>query len=244
MKIASHEARRRTARNRLIGLATAVVALVTGVVALLTAHSGSHTRTPAPASSTASTAPSPSPTGGLGIVPTTVLPNPSRVIDGVPVGYPHTEMGAVSAAAHFLGVLDTFDPQAAQKQAQIMADPDYSEVFGVEVRNAGEQARKTAGLPPDGESDPGNNSTTQPRAFQDHQDTPDRVLVWLLSDSDITVNGVVAHSEAVSGAVMVWTQDDWKLSVVDDPPATAPQSATPGTAQAVSEGWRTLAYAT
>ena len=243
MKITPREVRRRTARNRLIALATGTAVLTAAAVILLASHSASHTATAPPALPSAPEPLSSSATGASDAVPSVLLPKPDRVTEGVPTGYPHNERGAVSAAAHFADVLDVFDPQAAQRQAQIMADPAYSTIIGIETRRAGEQMRRDIGLAADGESSPEGYSTSQSRAFQDQTVAADRVVVWLLCDIEISVKGVVTDEEDVSGVVMIWTAGDWKLSI-DQPTGAAPKSATPGSTQADREGWQSLAYAT
>ena len=241
MKIISHEARRCSARNRLIVIAAAAAAIIASAAVLLTQHSSTPTSSTNAAPSATPNAPSPRTTVAPGAV--TVLPKPDGVKDGVPVGYPHTEMGAISAAAHFFDVLDILSPDQAQKQAEVVADPTFSKVIGSEVRGASQTVRRAAGLPVDGEAGPGTYMTSQSRAFQTPSTSPDRVVVWLLCDTQSSLNGITKSGDQVNGAVMVWAGGDWKVSV-DDAPGPKPASATPGSSQADQEGWQSLAYAT
>src|ERR1700678_562344 len=57
--------------------------------------------------------------------PAPVVPGPFRVIDGVSVGFTHTEAGAQAAAAHYLleieRAMDTLDIQRTESVARLIA---------------------------------------------------------------------------------------------------------------------------
>lgn len=247
MALTSYGQRRRTARRRLILLGAALMAAVIGAAVVLMVTNGSDSRkTAQPSSGNPSSGPSTDPTAPPtgGTTDVTVLPKPGGVSGGVPVGYPHTTEGAISAAAHFTDVLDLFSPAAAGQQARVIAEPGFLDTISLYTTSAARTARVNAGLPRDGTADLGTYSMRQSRAYRLASTRADRVTVWLLVDDTVSVRGVVKASAQVSGAVMVWTGADWRmgLDTLNNLPAPAPALATPGTAQAVQEGWRPLAY--
>ncbi|WP_413106171.1 hypothetical protein [Streptomyces sp. Inha503] len=95
-----------------------------------------------------------------------MLPNAKSVKDGVPVGYPRTLNGAISAAAHFYDILDPFDPAATEKQHRITAEPGKEKQISDDALRFSMRLRNTAGLPLLGESDNANYYTLQSRAYR------------------------------------------------------------------------------
>ncbi|UQI49656.1 hypothetical protein M1P56_35280 (plasmid) [Streptomyces sp. HU2014] len=243
MSLASLDQRRRAARRRLALLATGILIGGAGVTAFFVlgsddAGSGVGQREAAPSAS----APAAIPSGGSNTP--TVLPKPKEVKEGVPVGYPHTLEGAVSAAAHFTDVNDLFTPDVAERQARVMAEPNYLGMLGTYARMAAQEARKARGLPENGESDTANFYANQSRAYSIDSAASDKVTIWILVDSTISVKGVSKNITEVRGAIMIWAEGDWKMSfdTLDGLPEEQPSPATPGSAQALDEGWRALAY--
>ncbi|MEU5608099.1 hypothetical protein AB0H03_04975 [Streptomyces sparsogenes] len=237
-----HMQRRRRARNRLLMLAALVVAAAMGAAVFAFLSNGSDDKEagkddtkPTPTSSRSA-----GPTSGT--TTPTVLPTPRDVKDGVPVGYPHTPEGAVSAIAHFNDVLDLFTPDAAEKQGRVIAAPREKDLLGLGLRDSTEKLRERHQLPADGESDDGTYYTSTSRAYQIKGVSANRVTVWLLSDVEVSVRGVSRTYTEVTGNVMVWANGDWKLSQLGEPAGKEPAEATPDTSEATKAGWRTLAY--
>jgi hypothetical protein len=251
MSLAGHDQRRRTARNRLVLAAVAAAAVVAGGVTAATVgfgsgesskDSASHSTPDATPSSTGTATSS---TGTSGVPGVTVLPKPRRVVGGVPVGYPHTTLGAVSAAAHYTDIADVFSPAVAEQQAKVFAEPGYTRLISRSALYTAQKTRMGLGLPVNGESDTGTYSVNQTRAYQTGQATADRVLVWLLVHISQSVHGVSTTVDQVDGAIVVWKGGDWKLSVdtvVYGMPKAHPPVATPDSADAVSKGWRAIGY--
>ena len=246
MSFAGHDQRRRTARRRLILTGAAVAAVAVGAVAAVvvatgSGHGGPAKPTAAPVTTGGSAPPA---TGASGPLAGGVLPKARSVKQGVPVGYPHTTAGAVSAAGHFTDATDVFAPAVAQQQAQVIADPDYTDLIGSYAQQAARNARTGAGLPADGASDTSTYAVAQSRAYQVASAVPDRVVVWFLVTTSSSVHGVASSGTQVDGDVMVWKAGDWKLGVdtLYGLPKTHPKVAIAGSAQAAAQGWMTVEY--
>ncbi|MFC9223132.1 hypothetical protein ACFT8W_20805 [Streptomyces hygroscopicus] len=234
--------RRRLARSRLTALAALVAAAALGAAAFAFFTSGSDADAGKKESGRHTTEPptfSPPPTRGT--TQPTLLPKPKTVRSGVPVGYPHTLNGAISAAAHFYDTVDLFDPVASERQARITATPGKEKELGDEALRLSMAARRDAGLALIGESSTANYYSLQSRAYRVASATEDRVTVWILTDTELSVRGVAKSDTAVQTAVLAWAGGDWKFTGQeggeDEPKPVVPESA-----QAVREGWRSLAY--
>ncbi|QLH19348.1 hypothetical protein [Streptomyces sp. Rer75] len=171
-----------------------------------------------------------------------MLPNAKSVKKGVPVGYPHTLTGAISAAAHFYDVGDPFDPAATEQQYRITAEPGKEKQIGDDALRLSMGLRATAGLPLLGESDDANYYTLQSRAYRVASASRDRVRVWILTDTELSARGVTDSDTTVQTADLVWAAGDWKFTSLDGK-GHKPDPAVPDSAQAVNAGWRALAYA-
>jgi hypothetical protein len=236
----SAERGRRSAGRRLLLVGFGVVAVVLAAVAfgLWGPASG---RTPAqvaaPPASTASS------TGGAGT--TTVLPAPTHVVSGIPVGYPDTVLGAVSAAAHYTQARDLLSPGLVVGQLKVMADPDPQQIGRLASTAISDSLNLRYSLDLDlgGQSDQADYITDQPRAYHLVQQSSGRVDVWLLTRRTTVVGGVQQEQAAYTVAVaLIWTGGDWKLA--DRSLPTAPAAAAPDTPQATADGWTSLAYTT
>lgn len=235
--------RRAAARRRLAVAVVAAVTVVGGAVAAVVVIVGGggstdDARPPSPSPSRTSSGPTVQPTTAGGV---TLLPAPTRVVGGVPMGYPHTDLGAVSSAARYFEVLDLLDPSAAQQQAQVIAQPGFGPAMGVQAQTAAQRLRQAVGLPPDGTSDNANYYARQARAFKIATSSADRVTVWLLMDDTTSAKGVVNSATTVQGAAMVWGGGDWRMAMMQQM-GTAPPTVSPDTPQARQEGWQALAY--
>lgn len=245
MALTGHDRRRRIARRRLIAAAVALTGALAAAVAVLPVRSDGGSRDDAgrpPAAVTSSAGPAPSTQPHPAPAGTTVLPAPAHVVNGVPMGYPHTSLGAVSSAAHYYEALDLLDPEAARRQAETAAQPGFSTAMGLQAQAAARRVRTAFGLPADGTSDNADYVAQQARAFRIATSTPDQVKVWLLMDTSTSDKGVTGQRTSVQGAVLVWADGDWRMAVLQQM-GTAPATVPPDTQQARQQGWRALAYA-
>jgi len=171
-----------------------------------------------------------------------ILPPSARVVDGVPVGYPHTTEGAISAAARYTQAAITLDAGQASRVGEVAAAPSYlgaSDAFASAVQST----RRGLGVAATG-STGGAYLTYQPGAYLVRDATPDRVEVWILGIVDgagPATGGVSRTGSSVAQHVMVWAEDDWLLTDTGDTP-DVPAPA-PGSEAAYTEGWRDLAIA-
>ncbi|MFC5724869.1 hypothetical protein ACFP1Z_32450 [Streptomyces gamaensis] len=240
MSFASLDDRRRTARRRLTLLAAGLVMAAAGVTAFLVLNSGG-SNDALPGASTSSAAPAARPSAGS--TTPDVLPKAREVKDGVPVGYPHTPEGAVSAAAHFYDVWDGFNPFASERQARAVAAPRSTEKMASDAFQIAVAARSDAGLNFVGESDNANYLTYRSRGYRIDTASADRVKLWLLLDTQKSVKGITSSVVVVGTAEMVWADGDWKLVALMYPKGEPqPPEATPDSADAAEKGWRSIAY--
>ncbi|MES4909205.1 MULTISPECIES: hypothetical protein [unclassified Streptomyces] len=235
--------RRRKVRDRLLMLAALVAAAAMGAAVFAFVSDGSDGKQAGKDVPTPSATSSWSADRTTGSTTPTVVPTPREVEDGVPVGYPHTPEGAVSAIARFNDVFDPLTPDAAEKQGRVIAVPREKNLLGLGLRDSSERLRKKYQLPVDGESDDGTYYISTSRAYQISGASANRVTVWLLSDVEVSVRGVPRSYTEVTGSVLIWANGDWKLSVVEETTGTEPAKATPDTSEAAQAGWKTLVYA-
>ncbi|MGW3184451.1 hypothetical protein ACWDD9_34800 [Kitasatospora sp. NPDC001119] len=238
----SVELRRHRALRRLATGAALAAAAAAGAVAVLLWQTGPEPGAGAAAPATASAAavpPSASPSTVVDAVP---LPAPARVEQGIPVGYPHTLAGAVSAAAHYTEARDLLSPDAVPDQMMVMArkGEDFFKLTSLAIADARDW-RRLLGLPEAGNSTGSDFIAFQVRAYQVESASADAVDVWLLTTQTPTVGGI-QHGTGVFAiaAPMVWNGTDWRLTAQEM--RQFPVVAQPGTAQADAAGWRPVAY--
>lgn len=245
MALLGHDQRRRTAQRRVVLIAvggTAVLAAVATALAISAGSGGDTTdaseRRVPPAHVTSGPAVS-HPTGGP-----LLLPKARSVKNGMPTGYPHTESGAISAAAHYTDALDVFSPDVVGQQTRTVAEPGYTDMLTSYAVAAARTARTSAGLAAAGESGTATYSVNQTRACIVASASPDKVTVWLLVDVSSSVRGVTQSGRQVEGAVVVWKDGDWRLGLdtILGLPNNRPTAAVADSPQAAAEGWRSVAY--
>ncbi len=237
--------RRRRAARRLGFGATVLVAALGGAGAFVLwgPAARQHAAAPVPVASSPASAQSSSPPAGAAGIPA-VLPAPQRVVQGVPVGYPHTAAGAISAGAHYMESVDVLSPDTLVSQLKVMAASQgdlgtLAGTWGVELQ----ERRQSLGLPPTGTSDGSDFVSVQAGGYQIVSLTADRVQMWLLASETTTLAGVQHAPQIYTLPVAVqWADGDWKLAAVADA-GPAPASATPDTQQAQDLGWTSVAYA-
>ncbi|WP_433247782.1 hypothetical protein ACQPYK_47635 [Streptosporangium sp. CA-135522] len=169
---------------------------------------------------------------------------------GYPVGFAHTELGAVSAAAAALEAAWTLDVDQAEQAATLYAPPEQQEAARAGARAAVAGWRETIGLPKVGKLPDGAAMQTRTIGVQWRARAKDQVQVSVLvqvtatkgaQDTDPTYSSPYAMS-----LLMTWHPDmrgagrgDW-VNVPDPLSATVPEVALPGTPEFTAAGWKPL----
>ncbi|WP_019632526.1 hypothetical protein [Actinomadura atramentaria] len=163
----------------------------------------------------------------------------ARTEHGVPVGYPHSLAGAVSAAVHYWAqIASTLDARRAAEIAGAVADPSWRDAAR-ELAEGPAQTRKALGLPAKGAT--GADVLLTPAAYQVRNATADSVTVLVLGYYQTTLpDGDVDTRIGVYPAQMRWVAGDWKMprpTLSDD---FADLRAAPGSDEAAALGWKPL----
>lgn len=164
----------------------------------------------------------------------------SRQINGVELGWPHTTVGAVSAATSFtVEIGSTLDPDRAAAITRLAADPEVSDAPQQAAQGALND-RKQLGVTAVGPVPNGTSIASEPVEYQLRAVTPDKVLVLLLCDTVTTQPSTGTQSSyGVVPVQATWTGGDWLM----DPPAGGTYgnlAAEPDSPQASTLGWRDL----
>ena len=169
---------------------------------------------------------------------TLVLPVPTGMLNGIPVGYPHSAEGAIAAASYFIEAFDSLEPGPAISWAHTVAVPGQGEAMAAEAAQGVAAIRASGGLATTG-STFGSSISYRPRAYRLGAAAPDRVVVWLLTElSGSFDGGAPVVKPAVVGFELAWTGYDWRMSY--NSPVPVPAAAIPGSADAREKGWRNL----
>lgn len=165
----------------------------------------------------------------------------SQLVNGVYLGFPHTTVGAVSAADEFMTQIgSTLDPDRAAAVLRLTADPSYPEGPG-NFANGTISERKGLGLPATGQVPQAASVVLDPVEYQVRGVTPDQVTVLLLATDVITLPSQGTQSRVgVYPLRMHWTEDDWKILAPDPGADYSKLSAVPGSPQAASLGWQEM----
>lgn len=169
---------------------------------------------------------------------------------GYPVGFPHTELGAASAAAAALEAAWTLDLEQAEQAAVLYAPPEQHDAARGGAQEAVAGWREILGLPKDGALPEGAAMQTRTIGIQWKARAKDQVQVSVLvqvtatkgvQDTDPTYSSPYAMS-----LLMSWNPDmrganrgDW-VNIPDPLSATVPQVALPGTPEFTAAGWKPL----
>jgi hypothetical protein len=242
--------RRRWFRLGLLYVAGVLVLMVAGLV-VEAAVSPRQTPQPLPPTKipvppwavTATPSPSPSKNSQATLTGPVQVIQGREFINGVYLGFPHSTIGAVSAADEFLTLIaSTLDPDRAAAVMRMVADPAYPSG----PQQAAEGAvndRRDLGLPASGPLPPNVSLQTEPVEYQVMDVTSDQVTVLLLCDFVATVpSGGTQTRIGVFPLRMHWASEDWKILA----PVTADYSslsAEPGSPQAAESGWQPLLQA-
>jgi hypothetical protein len=194
----------------------------------------------------APTAPSPSLSPRLSASARPALASPVRVVPGAHdvvglfLGYPHTLVGAVSAAAAYTpAIIGTLDPDRATHIMRMVADPSFSQGTAQAAEGIA-SIRESLGLAAGGPVPQGYAWAVRPLECQVRGIGRDRVTVLLLLDLISVVPGAGTITRASVFPVAVhWAAGDWRILPT---PATsyARLTAAPGSQQAASLGWLQL----
>jgi hypothetical protein len=193
-----------------------------------------------PALSPASPPPAARPSRGPALTGPVQVMQGRQQVNGVELGFPHSTVGAVSAAdAAATEIVGTLDPDRAAAVMRMVADPSFpggpQQAAGGAVND-----RKSLGIPASGPVPPGDSFLLEPMEVQVRDVAPDQVTVLLLADFTTTVQGQGTQVKAGVFPVRVhWAQGDWK--VLPTPSADYGNlSAEPDSAAAASLGWQQL----
>ncbi|WP_424534429.1 hypothetical protein ACOZ38_29580 [Sphaerisporangium viridialbum] len=166
----------------------------------------------------------------------------TRMVHEVSVGYPHSMLGAVSAAVQYWGqTAATLDPARAAQIADVIADPAWKSAVA-ELSKGPINTRKRLGLPTSGPAPVGASVMLTPVAYQIRQIQADSVTVLLLGYLQTTTPGQEPQNRiGVFPLQMHWAAGDWKVPA---PTLSADYSglqAMPGSKEAAAMGWLPLA---
>lgn len=218
-------------------IAVSVLLVMGAAAVLLLATHHSHTAaTTAKPSPTPSSPPVPVPSGAISLV------QGARLADGIEVGFPHTIVGAVSAAAEYLdAVASTLDPDYAASVMRAAGDPANTALPG-NLATSTVKLRAALQLPTSGPLDPPTTFQTTAQMYQLRDAAANDVLVLLLTDSTfINAHGGTAQTTGVFPMQMRWTNGDWKLHAIGHTGQDySGLAATPDTQSAAGQGWLPL----
>jgi hypothetical protein len=169
-----------------------------------------------------------------------ILPQPTNTERGIPIGFPHSTEGAISAAAHYAETSVGLDLDRARTLGEVAGAPAYIDAPG-DFFQAVRSARTGLGLSPEGATR-GAYLTFEAQAYRVADATPVRVDVAVLGR--VEGAGPATHGQGQGGPTatsytLVWVNDDWYLAG-DGTPLSGPPPA-PRTPQAYDDGWRDLA---
>ena len=144
-------------------------------------------------------------TAGGGAVP--VVPGPSRVVDGVSVGFAHNDVGADAAAAHYLleleRAIDTLDARRTTAVAQLVATRSEARAFEAHAAGAIGVERLT-GVPLRRVV-----VSTDPVAYSPTGATVTVLECWIYATASREALWAI---ERVS---LIWQHNDWRVTAID-----------------------------
>jgi hypothetical protein len=238
-------------RRIVLLLVAVVVILVCVVVSLVVNHDGgsSASALPGPSASATATAgasspatePAPTSTAsGVYIAPANFvsLPQGSRRLNGLPVGFPHTPQGAVAMAVASATATWTDDAAANSAAARVYSAPGQVDQQAADAAAGAAALRKTFGLPATGPLPAGATLSTWPIGVQWKVLDVDTVQVSFevreLS-SPGTGQPATSRIQATTGLMGWTTSGDWKI--IETEPMSVPTPYDLGTDGFNSAGW-------
>lgn len=168
-------------------------------------------------------------------------PGPARVVDEVPVGYAHTEQGAVLAATNYLSAIGdkrAFSQVWRERAYRAMAAPEAVEELLDSVDASYDRIADDLALNDAAAYDGSVLAVTLPVGYRVDSYQADRATVTVWAAGWLTrLTGEQLPLRAQTSTIeLVWTDDDWKLSGVSGiEPLDPPGVAAPVTADALAE---------
>ncbi|HXM57856.1 MAG TPA: hypothetical protein VOB72_20835 [Candidatus Dormibacteraeota bacterium] len=168
-------------------------------------------------------APAAGPTSSAAPATTQAGPGPTRTVNGVPVGYAHTQDGAVAAATNFLMVVD----------GPLITQPDKyrSAIDTLSAPEAREKQRSDAETTLSGSqylityAEKGRTvvSRVAPLAYHVDRYTGSAAQLSIWAEALIAVDGVISLRElwATTTLTVRWTDGDWRLASIGAPTSSS-----------------------
>jgi hypothetical protein len=146
-------------------------------------------------------------------------PGPWRVENGVPVGYAHTQEGAVAAATNFVAVKDgplVAQPDKYRSAIDTLAAPDAKAKLRSDAEKSFAAFQNTASLISSAQQGRAVVFRTVPLAYQLNKYDGRSAQVTIWSEGFIGVDGILAAREVWGTTTygVEWVSDDWRLSAV------------------------------
>jgi hypothetical protein len=164
----------------------------------------------------------------------------SELVNGVYLGFPHSTVGAVSAADDVVSeVFSTLDPDRAAAVMRLTAARSFTDAPQQAAQGAASD-RRALGLPEAGPVPAGYSLLVQPTEYQVKDVTANHATVLLLCDFTSTQPGTGTQTRIAVFPVRVrWAQADWKVASFGTS-GGASLAAEPFSPQAASLGWQEL----
>jgi hypothetical protein len=246
------KARRARLRLALIGVAVVGTLAAGGVLGVMTLNANDKDVKPeakaSPSTSGSATTPPPNRERTPAEASPITLLKPKSNTDGIGTGFPHTALGATSAAITYWEDLDLLDDVIAQKQWTAIAAKDSPETIDEGVSEV-RKVREGVGLPPSGGTPDGITFSTNVRAslIRSLDTSGDVVVVWMFYDRYATIRDRGADDnplkDETTNLILKWDSGDWKVTT--DPQYTAkvkgPHAYDPASTYAWADGWRVVA---
>jgi len=245
-----YRSKARRARLRLAVLGTAVAALVTGggILALDNAGANSALASKAKPSPGRDTAGDPAKRGKEN-TPAAALP--TRIVksktakNGIGIGFPHTAIGATSAAVSYWENLSFIDDQAAGRQLRTIAVQPSDPVVQQRVSEV-RKLREKVGLPPSGGPPSEITFTTDVKAVlaRSLDSRGDVVQVWMAYDRYATSPKQGTDDNPLKNQtdnlILAWHRGDWRVTRESEwaRKSVWPDAYDPDSIAAFQAGWR------
>lgn len=168
------------------------------------------------------------------------LPQPTGYADGIPAGYPNTQLGAVAAAYGYSRIATGLDVQATLRTLEHLADPttDWFARSRAEIADGLVDQRKDLGLPPTGSAGMALINVT-PSAYRVETTGPRGVTVLILNQvSAESTNGAMTSGTVVFRWALRWDGARWVVGERFTDPRDDKLAAVPFTSTAAANGWK------
>ncbi|RHW28295.1 hypothetical protein D0Z08_04780 [Nocardioides immobilis] len=140
------------------------------------------------------------------------LPEGASHVDGYPVEFPYSDLGAVAAQAEVAKAQVGFDYDQAVAVAGVYSAPEYREVFETRSRESVALRRQQAGVPVYGDVPAPASYAVTPVAFTVEELATDYYAVNLLSYVTLTgTDGRIKDGLYAGTQLLQWIDGDWKL---------------------------------